>query len=125
MPSLQNTIQSLAQNFASELVVALRSLSLEEILGTTESSVSRTSSSTPKKRGRPAGSKNKVTKSATLSVEAIVAELKKHKSGLRAELLRKALSVPKNTFNYHATKALAAKAIRKAGKKRSTTYFAK
>lgn len=121
MANLQNTIQSLAQNFASELVSALRSMSLEEILGATKTAVS-SATSTPKKRGRPAGSKNKGPKS-TLSADAIVAELKKHKGGLRAEHLRKALGASKNTFNYHASKALQAKAIRKTGKKRATTYF--
>ena len=123
MATLQSTIQSLAQNFATDLVAALRSMSLEEILGATgKAAASRTTTSTPKKRGRPAGSKDKGPKSA-LSVDAIIAELEKHKSGLRAEHLRKALGASKNTFNYHASKALQAKAVRKTGEKRATTYF--
>lgn len=125
MPTLQSTIQSLAETFASDLVNALRSLSLEEILGATGKTAATGATPAPKKRGRPAGSKNGATQgSAPISADAIVALLKKHKSGLRAELLRRELGAAKPAFNYHVAKAFADKRIKKTGKKRATTYFA-
>ena len=125
MSTLQSTIQSLAQTFAVQLVNALRSLSLEEILGATGKTATTGATPAPKKRGRPAGSKNKGTRgSASISADAIVAVLRKHKSGLRAELLRRELGAAKPAFNYHVGKAFAAKRIKKTGKKRAMTYFA-
>ncbi len=131
MPNLNATITSLAQNFAQQLVEALRSLSLEEILaGTGFSAAKRTSaptSSKSKSNAKP-NAKPKAAPAAhagALSVDAIVAVLRKHKGGLRAELLRRELGAPKPAFNYHVGKAIAAKRVTKRGVKRATTYTAK
>ena len=122
MPNLNATITSLAQNFAQQLVEALRSLSLEEILAATGTAA-------PKRAGATKGaskSKAKTTaRAGSLSAEAIVAVLKKHKGGLRAELLRRELGAPKPAFNYHVQKAIAAKLVTKRGVKRATTYTAR
>ena len=131
MPNLNATITSLAQNFAKQLVEALRSLSLEEILAATGAAA-------PKRPGATKGAAKGATKAAskpqatattaragTLSAEAIVAVLKKHKGGLRAELLRRELGAPKPAFNYHVQKAIAAKLVTKRGVKRATTYTAR
>lgn len=115
---LQRTIEGLAERFASALLAAVRSASLDEILGESGAVRRDTKSSAPARTKGPAPAKT-----GGLSVQAIVAELRKHRSGLRAEHLRKALGASKNTFNYHATKAIAENAIRKTGEKRATTYF--
>ncbi len=130
MPNLNATITSLAQNFANQLVEALRSLSLEEILAATGTAapkrVGATKSAT--KTATKAASKPQAKATAragSLSAEAIVAVLKKHKGGLRAELLRRELGAPKPAFNYHVQKAIAAKLVTKRGVKRATTYTAR
>lgn len=121
MANLNQTIQSLAQNFASELVVAVRGMSLDEVLGVTGSkapaSTPRAASgkATPGKRGRP----------AKLTVDAIVAVLKQHKDGLRSEHLRKALGAQRGPLRYGVKKAIAEKRVGMRGTKNTAVYFAR
>lgn len=124
MASLRTTIQTLAAKFATDIIRTVQSMSLDEILSTANAPTAARSNSTLTKRGRPSGQTAKGSK-ASLSVDAIVGELRKHKSGLRAENLRQALGVAKNKFNYGMAKAIGEKKIRKTGEKRGTTYFAR
>ncbi len=123
MANLNQTIQSLAQKFASELVVAVRGMSLDEILGATgakaPTSAPRAANgkATPGKRGRP----------PKLTVEAIVAVLKQHKDGMRSQDLRAALArgVTKEVWRGAIKRAIAAKKVRMTGTKNTAVYFAK
>jgi hypothetical protein len=120
MSTLHATLESLAKKFAADIVKALRSLSLDDLLAESRSAAPRASAN-----AKSAGVKRTRASGSATTVDAIVSELKKHKAGLRAEHLRKALGASKPAFNYYAAKAISEKKIRKTGKKRATTYFAK
>lgn len=126
--SLRTTIHELSRAFAAQLLDALRATSLDEILAEARGGAPA------KKTGKAAAPAKAPARTrattvqqivSTVTVDAIVSILKKHKGGLRAELLRKELGAAKPAFNYHASKAIAEGKIRKTGQKRATTYFAK
>ena len=122
MANLNQTVQSLAHNFASELVAAVRGMSLDEILGLSGAGAKPPSApraangkATPGKRGRP----------AKLTVDAIVAVLKQHKDGLRSDHLRKALAAARGPLRYGVKKAIAEKRVGMRGTKNAAVYFAR
>ena len=153
--SLQKSIESLAETFASSVLAAIRSASLEEIL--TEGKAGRATSKphqvavTPVKRGP--GRPRKVVAAPTngASVKAapapkmgkggrlprrseadlqkvvglIVGALKPAIEGLRSEQLQKVLKLDKKEITGPLNLALSEKKISKKGQKRSTTYFVK
>jgi hypothetical protein len=142
MPTLQTQIAALASTFASSVLAAIRSSSLQEIL-------SEGGHGAPAKRGpgRPKTVQNGTAKSAPVAapkaapkgkggrlarrsaeeiekvVGLVVGTLGKHKEGLRSEQLQKALGLSKQEIVGPLTQALAAKKITKKGQRRSTTYF--
>jgi hypothetical protein len=133
MPDLRSSIQSLAQTFAAGVLAAIRSSSLEDVLGET-SGPKRGPGRPVAKRGpghpaRPAGSSSKrlarrSTKDLAAVTESIVALVKKHKTGLRAEQIRAELGIAKKEWMRPLGLALGSKKLTKKGEKRSTTYFA-
>src|SRR5689334_10692235 len=98
--SLQNNIRQLADKFAEGVLQALRSSSLEEILGRTANGSGRATVSAPARRGpgrppkaaAPAKS-NERASDADVTIERIVALLQKKPKGLRSEDLRKTLKL--------------------------------
>jgi hypothetical protein len=139
MPDLRSSIHSLAQQFAAGVLEAIRSSSLEEILGETQGA-RREPGRPPGKPGpgRPAGrrgpgrppgssSKRLARRSATdlaAVSESIVALVKKHPKGLRAEQIRAELRIAKKEWMRPLGLALDSKKLTKKGAKRATTYFA-
>jgi hypothetical protein len=139
MPDLRSSIQSLAQTFAAGVLDAIRSSSLEDILGET-SGGKRGPGRPPGKRGpgrppgkrapgRPPGSASKrlARRSATdiaAVTESIVALVKKHPKGLRAEQIRAQLGIAKKEWMRPLGLALASKKLTKKGQKRATVYSA-
>jgi hypothetical protein len=132
MSDLRNSIQSLAETFAAGVLQAIRSASLEDILA---------EGAAPKRgRGRPPGkrgpgrspaastSKRLARRSANdiaAVTDSIVALVKKHAEGLRAEQIRSQLGIAKKEWIRPLEAALASKKLTKKGEKRATTYFAK
>jgi hypothetical protein len=57
-------------------------------------------------------------------LNSIVSLLKQHSSGLRAEQIRKQLSMQAKELPRPLAEGLQAKALRKKGQKRATVYFA-
>jgi hypothetical protein len=57
--------------------------------------------------------------------DSIVALVKKHPKGLRAEQIRAELSIDKREWMRPLETALESKKLAKKGEKRATTYFAK
>jgi hypothetical protein len=115
MPDLRSSIQSLAQTFAAGVLDAIRSSSLEDILGETS--------------GRPPGSASKrlARRSANdiaAVTESIVALVKKHPKGLRAEQIRAQLGIAKKEWMRPLGLALDSKKLTKKGQKRATVYSA-
>jgi hypothetical protein len=59
------------------------------------------------------------------AADSIVALVKKHAKGLRAEQIRAELGIAKKEWARPLEAALASKKMTKKGEKRATTYFAK
>jgi hypothetical protein len=143
MPSLKNTIASLAETFSAGVIAAIRSASLQEILdggSASSASVRRGPGRPAKVNGSPAtttvmperarkGKGGRLARRSPSDIEhvigLVVAKLGEHKGGLRSEQLQKLLKLDKKEITRPLETALAAKKITKKGQKRSTTYFGK
>jgi hypothetical protein len=143
MSSLKSSIASLAETFASSVLAAIRSASLEEILS--EGSGRRSPAPAPPKRGpgRPRKEASNVAKSKPVTaakggrlprrseedlqkvVGLVVSALKSAPEGLRSEHLQRVLKISKKELVGPLNLALGQKKISKKGERRSTTYFAK
>ncbi len=133
MPDLRSSIHSLAQAFASGVLQAIRNSSLEDILAESSGAAKRGPGRPPGKRGpgRPPGSGSSSKRLARRSAddlaavtESIVALVKKHPKGLRAEQIRANLRIDKREWMRPLGLALDSKKLTKKGAKRSTTYYA-
>lgn len=139
MATIHNTINSLASDFAHQLLAALRGASLEEIISETSAGHVRRGPGRPRAhllggggeiptpfRGKrkPRRLARRSSEDIAKTVEKIVAVLKANKKGLTAEGLKAALKVDRRELPKPLTVALKAKKIHKRGKKRATTYFA-
>lgn len=113
--NLQSTIQDLASQFAADILAAIRSAPLEELVGGT--SASRTPR-TPKGDRLPRRSEEDVAK----LVDRICGLLGKAKDGLRAEVLREKLGIEAKELPRPIAQAIKEKRIAKSGNKRATTY---
>jgi hypothetical protein len=136
MSTLHQTINSLAAEFAHNLLRALRNASLEEILAETASGHSAVGGG--RRRGRPAagavavaagGGRGRRLRRRSVGdinavVQKIVALLKANKKGLRAEEIRVKLGLDRREIPRPLAEALSKKLVSKKGKKRATTYFA-
>src|SRR5271163_2843857 len=130
MPDLRSSIQSLAQAFAAGVLNAIRSSSLEDILAETEGVAKRGPGRPPGNRGRgrpPSSSSKRLARRSADDLaavtESIVALVKKHPKGLRAEQIRAELGIAKKEWMRPLGLALDSKKLTKKGEKRSTTYF--
>jgi CRP-like cAMP-binding protein len=135
MSTLHQTINSLASEFAHSLLRALRNASLDEIIAETASG----HAAGGRRRGRPAavavvatsgrrGGGRRLRRRSAGDIGAvvtkIVALLKSHKKGLRAEEIRAKLGLDRREIPRPLAEALKKKLVTKKGKKRATTYFA-
>ena len=145
MPNtLRSSLDSLASNFASAVLDAIRGASLDDLLAE--------SGGTPAPRGpgRPRGSSTKTTVAAARApapatskakikggrlarrspadiakaLDAVVSLVKKSKGGLRSEQIRKTLKLDVREVPRVLKEGLAKKTLKSKGQKRSTTYFA-
>jgi hypothetical protein len=140
--SLRSALDSLAQSFASGVLNAIRSASIEELLGEGARSAPRRSGP-----GRPRGSIAKTApKASSASAPAsktkggrlarrtpeeiaktlgsIVSLVKGKKNGLRSEEIRAALKLDKREMPRVLGDGLSKKLLKSRGQKRATTYFA-
>ena len=130
MPNLNSTIESLASQFAQQIIKAIRSSSLEEILGSSSrpSATTRAPKATkasaanaPRRRGRLA---RRSTGQIAEQLTSVVALLNKSKGGLRSEQIRGTLKLDRREIPRVLAEGLKSKAIRKTGQKRATVYRA-
>lgn len=129
MPDLRSSIQALSAAFAAGVLQAIRNASLEDILSES-SGAKRGPGRPPGKRGpgRPPGSSSKrlarrSAKDIAAVTDSIVALVKKHPKGLRAEQIRAELAIDKREWARPLEAALGSKKLTKKGNKRATTYF--
>ncbi len=115
--SLKKTVEELANQFAADLLNAIRGTSLEEILAETGRSRPHTTSPT---RGTARRARGSSGPDATLV--RIENALRAHGSEMRSEDLRKEVGVEKGAFSRAIAQAVEAKRITKHGARRATTY---
>jgi hypothetical protein len=133
MSTLRDSIQALAQTFATQVLEAIRGASLEDILA--ESAGKRAGRAPSAGRGgarasvADAASEGRLSRRSPDDIaavsERIVALVKTKREGLRAEQIRAELGIAKNEWMRPLDLALASKKLTKKGEKRATTYFAK
>jgi hypothetical protein len=129
MSKLRNTIADLAARFAADLVEAMRTMSLDELIaevGGKRALGAGRGGAAPVLRGRRGKGGRLARRSAAdlaKAVEAIVGLLDKHPQGMRAEQIRSSLGLDAKELPKPLADALAAKRISKKGEKRATTYF--
>ncbi len=131
MTTLSSTINDLATKFAHELLGAIRTASIDELINAKPVAQHVTASAAP---AAAAPSKAKTGKNGRLarrsladigkSAERIVAVVKATKGkGINAEDLRKTLKVDRRELPLPLALALSKKLLRKKGRKRATMYF--
>jgi hypothetical protein len=123
---------SLAQDFASSILAAIRSASVEDLLeGRRGGGRAAAAVAAPPKFGAPP---KKVAKGRlprrsaediAKTLDRVVGVVKKSKSGMRAEDIRKALSLDVREMPRVLKEGLEKKKLRATGQKRATTYFAR
>lgn len=142
MSNLHNTINSLASQFAHDLLRALRGASLDEIVAETSAGHARRPGRpraqvagggggevhAPLFRGKHAKRSKRLARRSAADlakmVDKLVAIVKGAKSGINAEGLKAALGIDRRELPRPLGMALESKRISKRGHKRATTYFA-
>lgn len=134
MPSLKSTIESLAQQFAAQVLTIIRSASLEDILGQSVATTRATPKTARTPRAAKAGKAPKAGKRGRLArrsadqideqLASVVALLKKNSKGMRSEAIRAELKLDRREIPRVLAEGLKSKAVRKTGAKRATTYRA-
>jgi hypothetical protein len=128
MPTLRAHLNDLANQFAAGVLLAIRSASIDDLLGET----GRERRSAHRGPGRaPAPAKTRGGRLARRSPEdiaktlgGIVSLLKTKKAGLRSEQIRHTLKLDRRELPRVLKMGLAKKAIRAKGQKRATVYSA-
>lgn len=120
---LQAEVQAAADAFAKQLLEIFQSA----VLGNLSVSIGQ---SAPRGRRGPArAASGKRLRRSQADIDNLAGEivraLKSARAGLRAEQLREKLGVERKLLPRALADALAKKTIRKTGKKRATTYYAR
>jgi hypothetical protein len=140
--SLRSSLDSLASNFASAVLAAIRGASLDELVagsggaprrgpGRPRGSSTTKSTPTAARASAPAPKKGNGGRLARRSpadiakaLAEIVALVKTKKAGLRSEEIRKALKLDVREVPRVLKEGLAKKKLKSKGQKRATTYTA-
>lgn len=124
MSNLKSAIAGLAEDFAAAVLAAIRSASLEDIVG--QAGNARGRGGAGLRMGGSDGRRIRRTAADIASaVDAIETLLLKNPSGLRAEQIRKELGLEAKELPRPLAEGVAQKRFSKEGQKRATTYFAK
>jgi hypothetical protein len=138
--SLQSKLTELAQTFAGSVLAAVRSVSLDELLTGTHRARPEThvvngakaavEDTAPKRpvRVRAAASTGRLPRRSADDIAAaldqVVALVKKHREGLRAEQIRTELRMQAQEMPRVLKEGLSKKKLKAKGQKRATTYTA-
>jgi hypothetical protein len=132
MPNtLHSRLNDLASSFASAVLDALKSASLKELHSGGSAVEPRGRRGAPKAApARPAARSGgrlprRSAEDIAGALESVVALVKKHKDGMRAEEIRKELGMQAKEMPRVLKEGLSARVLRTKGQKRATTYFAK
>jgi hypothetical protein len=129
MSSLKTRLDSLASTFATEVVRAIQSASLEELLGEVggvrRGGRSNGSGPSPRGKGRKGGRlPRRSADDIAKTLERVVSLVKRHKQGMRAEQIRTVLRMQAKEMPRVLKEGLSKKMLKSKGQKRATTYFA-
>jgi hypothetical protein len=129
---LHSHLADLASSFATSVLAAVRSSSLEELRITNGhgrpapehrgARAAAAAKAAPAKSSRRLGRRSAADISRAL--DGVVSLLKKKKAGLRAEQIRTELGMQAKEMPRVLSDGLSHKKLRKKGQKRATTYFA-
>jgi hypothetical protein len=129
--SLRSHLADLADSFATAVLSAIRSASLEELLaesGGPRRGAPRTSAaarSVPRSRGSSPGRLPRRSADDIAHVlDSVTSLVKKHKEGLRAEQIREELGLQAKELPRVLKEGLSSRKLKSKGQKRATTYFA-
>jgi hypothetical protein len=130
--SLRSHLADLADSFATAVLSAIRSASLEELLA--ESGGPRRGAARPVSAARPAARAPRASAPGRLPrrsaddiaqvLDSVTGLVKKHKEGLRAEQIREALGLQAKELPRVLKEGLSSRKLKSKGQKRATTYFA-
>lgn len=140
MANLKSTVETLANDFARNLLAALRGMSIDEIVSVTGGGVpgarrgpgrppraagAAAAAASPRARRGKGGrlARRSIDEIASM-VETIAALLAKKPEGLRAEQIRAELGVDAKELPRPLADGVKAGRFSKKGQKRATTYFA-
>jgi hypothetical protein len=138
MSTLKSRLDSLASSFAAEVVRAIQSASLEELLAEVggKRALGRRRSALGVAGGMPgplpvrgAGKRGRLPRRSAEDIKATLDKvhglLKASKGGLRAEQIRAALRLDVREMPRVLKEGLATRKLSSKGQKRATTYFAR
>ncbi|MGD0674920.1 MAG: hypothetical protein ABSC94_05840 [Polyangiaceae bacterium] len=131
--SLRSQLAELAEGFATSVLDAIRGASLEELLtegsgrparpARSEALTARTAK--PTRASSPGRLPRRSAEDIAGILESVVALVKKHAEGLRAEQIRAELGMQAKELPRVLKEGLSSKKLKSKGQKRATTYFAK
>jgi hypothetical protein len=139
MSTLRSNLHDLASAFASSVLDALKGASIEELLGETGAAPRRgpgrpksvpvpmaapSNGAKPARAARSGRLPRRSPEEIAKALDGIVALVKKHKEGLRAEQIRATLSMEAKEMPRVLKEGLTTKKLRAKGQKRATTYTA-
>lgn len=132
MSSLKRNLESLAASFATDVVRAIQGASLEElrseVVGGSRRSALSAATSVPAKavrRGRSGRLPRRSPDDIAKALDGVVALVRKHKGGLRAEQIRQQLGMLPKEMPRVLQEGLSKRVLKSKGQKRATTYFTK
>jgi hypothetical protein len=130
MPSLRTAISDLASTFVAGVLDSIRGANLEDLLG--EASGVRRGPGRPRATPDDSTAPARVMRSGRLkrrsreeiakALDEVVALVKKHKGGLRAEQIRAQLKMDRKEMPRVLQEGLSTKKLKSKGQKRATTY---
>jgi hypothetical protein len=139
MTTLRSQLEALAGSFAGDVLEAVRGMSLQELVSETGDGRGngRSAPTVPRgaapaaqatangaKRGRAAGRlKRRSPQDIAQALGKVVALVRQHKQGLRAEQIRKQLGMQPSEMPRVLKDGLSSKKLKAKGQKRATTYF--
>jgi hypothetical protein len=131
MANLKSTIESLASQFAQNLIRALRGVSIEELValssggarGAAGPAAARGAAQLGRRRGKGGRLPRRSVEEIGRMVDSIADLLAKSPDGLRAEQIRDALGVDAKELPRPLADGVKSGRFKKTGQKRATTYF--
>jgi hypothetical protein len=130
--SLRSHLADLADSFATAVLSAIRSASLEELLaesggprrGAPRSAAGARSAPRSPRGSSPGRLPRRSADDIAHVLDSVTSLVKKHKEGLRAEQIREELGLQAKELPRVLKEGLSSRKLKSKGQKRATTYFA-